>query len=62
MLLVAASCSPNKENKKKKHGHGQMLEFKPNKKGDIPPHIRKCMTVKCAAGFKCFHGRCIKFD
>ena len=28
----------------------------------IDPSIAKCMTVKCSAGFYCFHGRCIQID
>lgn len=28
----------------------------------LSPGVRKCMTIKCANGFYCFHGRCKKVD
>lgn len=36
---------------------------KGNKGGNkLSPGVRKCMTIKCAEGFYCFHGRCHKVD
>jgi hypothetical protein len=33
-----------------------------NSSAYVPPSIRKCLNVSCAAGSFCFHGRCKKID
>ena len=43
-------------------GHSSWKRFKAQKRGNLPPNIRKCLTVKCSAGFSCFYGRCIVQD
>ena len=43
-------------------GHSSWKRFKAQKRGNLPPNVRKCLTVKCDRGFSCFYGRCIVKD
>lgn len=48
--------------RKNRHKRSLVKVFRHHPKGNSPPNIRKCLTIRCKEGYECFLGKCIKRD